>query len=180
MLEKGYERRTEAFVLSSGGTSHDYLDLRRAVAHGPDLALAARVLLEALSAAHCEFDALGGLTMGADPVAHAAAVASGRDWFSVRKAEKRHGSGRRVEGATLGPGVRAVVFEDTVSTGRSLLEALDVVEATGATVVALCALLDRGDAMARLVAGRPYPYLALLTYADLGIEALQMSADHRP
>lgn len=172
MLDKGYERREEAFGLSSGGTSHDYVDLRRAVAHGPDLELAAAALLETLRAARLDFDALGGLTMGADPVAHVAAVLSGKSWFSVRKAEKHHGSRRRVEGAELGPGVRAVVFEDTVSTGRSLLEALEVVEATGASIVAVCALLDRGTATATQLSGRPFPYLVLLTYADLGIEPL--------
>ena len=180
MLEKGYERRDVAFALSSGGTSHDYVDLRRAVAHGPDLRLAASVLLEGLAGAGIEFDAIGGMTMGADPVAHAAAVLSGRDWFSVRKAEKHHGSRRRIEGAALGPGVRAVVFEDTVSTGRSLLEALGAVEASGATVVAVCALLDRGDATAPVLAARHLAYLALLTYGDLGIGPLAAAGADGP
>ncbi len=110
--------------------------------------------------------------MGADPVAHAVAMLTGTAWFSVRKAEKAHGSRRRIEGAELGPGVRAVVFEDTVSTSRSMLEALDVVEAAGAEVVLACTLLDRSDTAAALLAERSIPYLALLTYRDLGIEVI--------
>src|SRR5579875_2664300 len=74
---RGYERREEAFVLSSGGTSHDYVDLRRAVALGEDLALAAEAVLHALEEAAVSFDVIGGMTMGADPVSHAAALLGG-------------------------------------------------------------------------------------------------------
>lgn len=171
---RGYERREEAFVLSSGGTSHDYVDLRRAVASGDDLALAARAVLHALTDAGISFDVIGGLTMGADPVSHAVALLSGKGWFSVRKAAKEHGRGRRIEGSELGPGVRAVVFEDTVSTGRSMIDALGAVVETGSDVVALCTLLDRGDELARSLAERGVaaPLLRLLSYRDLGIAPL--------
>lgn len=174
VLLRGYERRETAFRLSSGGTSHDYVDMRRAVSRGEDLALAARATLAALAEAGVDFDAIGGMTMGADPVAHAVAVLGDRSWFSVRKAAKEHGTGRRVEGATLGPGVRAVVFEDTVSTGRSLLEALEVVSETGAEVSALCTLLDRGDSLAAALAEQAAPprYIPVLTYGDIGIEPI--------
>lgn len=169
---RGYERRAEPFRLSSGGSSHDYVDLRRAVARGEDLALAARAVLAALGERSVSFEAIGGMTMGADPVAHAAALLSGRSWYSVRKQSKSYGTGRRVEGAALAPGVRAVLFEDTVSTGRSALESLEVVAGTGATVVLACTLLDRGDQAAPAFAAAGVPYLALLSYKDLGIEAL--------
>ena len=112
------------------------------------------------------------MTMGADPVAHAVALLGGFDWFSVRKQEKHHGTGRRVEGASLGEGVRAVLFEDTVSTGRSALEALEVVRASGAEVVLACTLLDRGDEAAPAFAAAGVPYEALLTYRDLGLASL--------
>jgi orotate phosphoribosyltransferase len=174
VLEKGYERREEPFVLSSGGTSRDYVDLRRAVSRGRDLELAARGVVHALERAGIGFDAIGGMTMGADPVAHAVALLTGTAWFSVRKAEKAHGTGRRIEGAVLGTGTRAVVFEDTVSTGRSLLEALEVVRASGAGVVALCTLLDRGEALSAELGSRgvDVPFVRLLTYRDLGISPL--------
>ena len=169
---RGYERRDEPFVLSSGGISHDYVDLRRAVARGPDLLLAAEAVLAHLDELGWDFDAIGGMTMGADPVAHVCAVLSGRAWYSVRKAEKEHGTGRRIEGAPIDERARAVVFEDTVSTGRSLLEALDVVEATGATVVGAVTILDRGDEARAALAARKVTYHPLLTYTDLGIAPL--------
>ncbi len=174
VLERGYERRPEPFRLSSGGLSHDYVDMRRAVARGEDLAVAARAVVSALESALIDFDVIGGMTMGADPVAHAVALLTGRAWFSVRKAPKEHGTGRRTEGAALEAGVRAVVFEDTVSTGRSLLEALDVVSATPATVVALCTILDRGPALAARLAesGSSLPLVRVLGAEDLGIDPI--------
>src|SRR5579871_3402569 len=122
VLERAYERREQAFQLTAGGFSHDYVDMRRGVARGEDLALAARALIACLNEAGVDFDVIGGMTMGADPVAHAVALLTGLSWYSVRKAAKEHGTGRRIEGATVGPGVRTVVMEDTVSTGKSLLE----------------------------------------------------------
>jgi orotate phosphoribosyltransferase len=172
VLERGYERREEAFRLSSGGTSHDYVDLRRAVARGDALEIAAKAVLEQAEGLGIEFDVIGGMTMGADPVSHATALLSGREWFSVRKESKGHGTARRVEGANLGPDRRALLFEDTVSTGRSLLEALDVVVETGADVVLALTLLDRGTTAAPAFAARGVTYSAILTYEDLGIEPI--------
>lgn len=171
---RGYERRPQAFRLSSGGASHDYVDLRRAVSEGADLAAVARAVVGRLAEAGIDFDVIGGMTMGADPVSHAVALLTGKAWFSVRKAPKEHGTGQRTEGALLAAGVRAVVFEDTVSTGRSLLEALEVVRQSGAEVVALCTVLDRGEQLRAALAGlEPSPpYFPLLTYEDLGIKAL--------
>src|SRR5579871_4919349 len=125
VLERAYERREQAFQLTAGGFSHDYVDMRRGVARGEDLALAARTVIEVTRSLEIAFDAIGGMTMGADPVAHAVALLANKQWFSVRKAEKTHGSKRRIEGANLDSSMKVLVFEDTVTTGRSLLEALE-------------------------------------------------------
>jgi orotate phosphoribosyltransferase len=168
--EHGWTRREEPFRLSSGAMSHDYVDLRRAVATGAALAVAARAVIDLLAARRVAYDAIGGMTMGADPVAHAVALLSGSSWFSVRKEAKEHGQGRRVEGAPIGNGWYVVLFEDTVTTGGSMLKAFDVVRATGAEVVLACTLLDRGDVTAARFADLAVPYQPLLTYRDLGIE----------
>jgi orotate phosphoribosyltransferase len=169
---RGYTRASEPFTLSSGGTSFDYVDMRRAVANGADLALAAKAVIATLAEAGVGFTAIGGMTMGADPVAHAVAMLGDKSWYSVRKAEKDHGARNRVEGARLSKGSNAVVFEDTVSTGRSVLDALDVVLESGATVVAAVTLLDRGEKAKAAFAERSVRYIPLLTYEDLDIVPL--------
>jgi orotate phosphoribosyltransferase len=176
VLNRGYERREMPFPLSAGGTSHDYVDMRRAVAAGADLELAGRAVAHVFSTRDIEFDAIGGMTMGADPVAHAVAMLTGRGWFSVRKAAKGHGLQQRIEGSALGPGVRVVVMEDTVSTGKSLFDAYEVVRDTKAEVVAVCTILDRGDEIAPRFADLGVAYVAVLTYRDLGIERIGAGA----
>jgi orotate phosphoribosyltransferase len=173
VLERGYRRAERPFTLSSGGESYDYVDLRRAVSDGRDLRLAAEAVLEHLSTSGVAFDAIGGMTMGADPIAHAVALIGGVQWYSVRKTEKSHGTGQRIEGAAVGPGVRVVVFEDTTSTGASLLDALEVVAASGAEIVSALTLLDRGANTADALAASGVPFSSLLTYADLGIEPIR-------
>jgi orotate phosphoribosyltransferase len=180
VLNRGYERRETPFPLSSGGVSHDYVDLRRAVASGPDLELAGRAVADAFAARSLEFDAIGGMTMGADPVAHAVAMLTGRGWYSVRKAVKGHGLQQRIEGTVLGKGVRVVVMEDTVSTGRSLFEAYEVVRDTGADVVATCTILDRGDQIAPRFEELGVEYVAVLTYHDVGLEPIGAGASGTP
>ncbi|MGA2211415.1 MAG: phosphoribosyltransferase family protein [Acidimicrobiales bacterium] len=172
VLARGYERREQPFPLSSGGMSHDYVDMRRAVARGADLRTAGLAVVSALARHGVVFDAIGGMTMGADPVAHAVALLTDGSWYSVRKAVKDHGRQQRVEGATIGPGVRVVVIEDTVSTGRSLFDAYEVVRDTGAEIVAACTILDRGEAIAPRFAELGVPYVAVLSYRDLGIEPI--------
>ncbi len=169
---RGYERRQEPFQLSSGGSSLDYVDLRRALARGEDLELAARAVAGCLAEEGVEFDAIGGMTMGADPIAHAVAMVTRRSWYSVRKSQKGHGRKQRIEGAELGVGVRVVVVEDTVTTGRALLEAVEVVRETGAEVVAACTILDRGMEVRPRVEATGIRFLALLGFADLGIEPI--------
>ena len=167
----GYARSAEPFLLSSGQTSYDYVDLRRAVANGPDLAIAARALIEHLDELGVGFDAIGGMTMGADPFAHAVALLRPATWFSVRKAEKSHGSKRRIEGADLSA-ARVVLIEDTASTGGSILSAYEVLHAAGVAVVHACALLDRGDETAAAFSRLGVSYSSVLSYRDLGIEPI--------
>ncbi|HTW99261.1 MAG TPA: orotate phosphoribosyltransferase, partial [Acidimicrobiales bacterium] len=174
ILERGYHRSEKPFMLSSGGTSRDYVDLRRALSRGPDLGLAAALVVELALERVGHLDAAGGLTMGADPLAHAVALLAGCDWFSVRKQAKSHGGGRRIEGADLGPGRDVLLLEDTVSTGTSILAALDAVRETGARVVLACAVLDRADVAEDAFATRGVPFVSLLTYRDLGIEPLRI------
>lgn len=166
---RGYSRSVVPFVLSSGGTSYDYVDLRRAVGRGDDLRLAAEAVIDHLERLSVEYDAIGGMTMGADPIAHAVALLADKAWFSVRKAEKSHGSHRRVEGYAI-DGANVVLFEDTVSTARSFLESYEVVVAAGAIVAHACALLDRGDAATAAFRARRVPFSSVLDYHDLGID----------
>jgi orotate phosphoribosyltransferase len=100
------------------------------------------------------------------------ALLSGRQWFSVRKEAKGHGRGAWVEGARLTPGQRVVVVEDVVSTGESLLRAVDRLVELGVEIVAATALLDRSPVVAERFAAVGLRWLPLLTWADLGIEAL--------
>ncbi|MGI9033715.1 MAG: orotate phosphoribosyltransferase [Acidimicrobiales bacterium] len=170
--ERGYVRRDEPFQLSSGAWSHDYVDAKRALAGGTELRLAAQAVVAMAAERGISFDAIGGLTMGADPLAYAVAVLCGAGWFSVRKEAKGHGRGRRIEGAELGPGVKVVVAEDVTSTGRAMIQALDAIEEAGARAVLAVTLVDRGDAAAPAIAARGVPYAPLATYRDLGIEPL--------
>ncbi len=165
----GYQRRDEPFELSSGGWSHDYVDCRHVVAGGDAMRMVGQAIIGAVDVA---WDVVGGPTMGADPLAHAVSMLSGRDWFSVRKAPKGHGLGSWIEGHRLEPGDRVLAVEDTTSTGRSLLEAIDKVIDTGASVVAATTLLDRSPAVAGRLAAAGIPWFPLLTWADLGIEPL--------
>lgn len=167
---KGYLRLPEPVQLSSGGWSRDFVDAKRALASGADLGTACRALIERLATAGVDFDAIGGLTLGADQFAHGTAVLSGRDWFVVRKEPKGRGTDQLVEGALLGAGVRVVLVDDVVTTGGSMRRAWDAVRRSGAEVVAAVALVDRGEVASRFFADAGVPYLPLLTYRDLGID----------
>jgi len=170
---RGHRVLDEPFELRSGARSRHFVDGKRALARGDDLRLAATALLELLRETDVTFDAVGGLTMGADHLAHAMALVAGDvEWFSVRKATKGRGTNQRVEGAELGAGTRVVVVEDVVTTGGSILEAVEAVRATGATVVFATSMVDRGDDGAAALAAVGVPYRTLLTYRNLGIPAV--------
>jgi orotate phosphoribosyltransferase len=157
------------FVLKSGKRSSWFIDSKATTCRPDGMLLVADAALEVIPA---DATAIGGLTMGADAAAFSiAAIAAtrGRDLrsFSVRKEVKDHGGGGRIAGA-LEPGDRVVITEDTVSRGVSMLEAADVVEAAGATVVLLLPVVDRGGTVTAMAAERGWPVQALVTAADLG------------
>jgi orotate phosphoribosyltransferase len=166
---RGYERRDEPFKLSSGGFSRDYVDCRHVVAAGSALRTVGQAFIDAVD---IPWDVVGGPTMGADPMAHAVSMISGREWFSVRKAAKGHGRGSWTEGHRFAPGDRVLAVEDTVSTGRSLLEAIARLADVGADVVAAATLVDRSPIVAERFAEADIPWFPLLTWVDLGIEAI--------
>lgn len=167
----GYEYRAEPFELSSGKLSHDFVDGKRALARGADLELACRYFVARATEADITYDAVGGLTMGADQFAHGVAIVAGCDWFVVRKAPKGRGTNKVLEGADIA-GRRVVVCEDAVSTGGSILKAIDAAEAHGAIVVGAFTLIDRGDAFEETMRERDIWYLPMMTYRDLGIDPI--------
>ncbi len=166
--ERGLIHLPEPVVLASGQTSRDFVDGKAALSRGADLEVACRALLEAVHG--IAFDAVGGLTMGADHLAHGVAILSGAEWFVVRKQPKGRGTGKLVEGAKVGPGIRVVLVDDAVTSGGSIQKAHDAIVATGATVVAAVTLVDRGEVAASYFKDKGIPYVALVTYGDLGIE----------
>jgi orotate phosphoribosyltransferase len=157
------------FVLSSGQRADWYVDLRRVLLDGRLAPLAGRVMLDLTS--DLAYDAVGGLTMGADPVATAMLhAAAGRgtplDAFVVRKKEKEHGTQRRIEGPEVA-GRRVLAVEDTSTTGASPLTAVEALREAGAEVVGVAVLVDRG---ARdNVTGRGLAFRAAYDLADLGV-----------
>lgn len=166
----GYEHRTDPFELSSGEWSHDYIDGKRAISEGQRLRLAAEGVLLLAEEFKVQFDAVGGLTMGADPLAHAISVLSDKQWFSVRKQPKSHGRQSRVEGAELRPGQRVLLVDDVVTTGSSILKALDAIQDEGIEVALAVALVDRGETARPSLKKRGVRFEPLTTYKDLGIE----------
>jgi orotate phosphoribosyltransferase len=157
------------FTLKSGRKSSWFIDSKQSVCRPEAMVLVADGLLSVIPT---DADAIGGLTMGADPVTFVTAgVAATRGRmlraFSVRKEAKDHGGGGRIAGA-LDPGDRVVVTEDTVTRGSSLLEAAHAVAEAGAVPVLLVAVVDRGGTVEALAAAEGLPFRALLTAPDLG------------
>ena len=166
----------EKVTLASGRESDFYVDMRRATLHHEAAPLIGHVMLDLLEEsglAPGDYDSVGGLTMGADPVATAilhAAASRGLDVdaFVVRKAAKDHGMRRRIEGPDIA-GRRVVVLEDTSTTGGSPLEAAAAVEEAGATVVAVAVVVDRDTGAKERIEAAGYPYLHALGLADIGL-----------
>ncbi|MFI7228657.1 orotate phosphoribosyltransferase [Nonomuraea angiospora] len=156
-------------ILSSGIEADFYLDLRRITLDGVAAPLVGRVMLDLT--ADLEFDAVGGLTLGADPVAGAmlhTAAARGRtlDAFVVRKAQKQHGMQRRIEGPEV-KGRRVLAVEDTSTTGSSPLTAVEALREAGAEVVAVATIVDRGAR--ERITGEGLEYRSVFTLDDLGL-----------
>lgn len=158
-------------TLSSGREADHYVDLRRVTLSGEAAPLVGQVMLDLT--AHLDAEAVGGLTMGADPVATAmlhAAAARGRrlDAYVVRKQAKEHGLQRRIEGPAV-EGRRVLVVEDTSTTGASPLTALQAVREAGAVPVGVAVVADRDTGARAAVEAQGVPYLAAYSLADLGL-----------
>ncbi|MER7963705.1 orotate phosphoribosyltransferase [Streptomyces ardesiacus] len=160
-------------TLSSGLEADYYVDLRRITLDGEAAPLVGQVLLDLT--ADLEYDAVGGMTLGADPVAGAmlhAAAARGRtlDAFVVRKTAKTHGMQRRVEGPAI-KGRRVLVVEDTSTTGGTPLAAVEAVREAGAEVVAVVTIVDRATgAGEKIQDGAGVPYLYAYDKDELGLD----------
>lgn len=158
-------------TLSSGQEADYYVDLRRVTLHGEAGPLVGEVMLDLVD--DLAVDAVGGLTMGADPVATAmlhASAGRGRalDAFVVRKSEKAHGLQQRIEGPSVS-GRRVLVVEDTSTTGGSPLTAVDAVREAGGEVVAVAVIVDRGSGAAERIRAQGLDYRAAFGLADLDL-----------
>ncbi|OSC38113.1 orotate phosphoribosyltransferase [Mycobacterium decipiens] len=155
-------------TLSSGKEADYYVDLRRATLHHRAAALIGR-LMRALTE-DWDYALVGGLTMGADPVATAIMHAPGRpiDAFVVRKSAKTHGMQRLIEGAEVS-GQRVLVVEDTSTTGNSALTAVRAVQDAGGEVVGVATVVDRATGAAEAIEAVGVPYRSVLGLADLGL-----------
>jgi orotate phosphoribosyltransferase len=159
------------FTLRSGAVVDWYLDARQTTFDGAGARAVGSSVLAALAP---EVEAVGGLTMGADPIAIATAMAAaeaGRPLvaFSIRKAPKDHGTGGRLAGP-VGAGTRVCLLEDTSTTGGAFFEAHDAAAEAGLEIVQAICLVDRSDGrVAEGMAERAVPYTALFTPADLGV-----------
>lgn len=180
VLREGYLRLEEPIQLRSGEWSHDFIDGKRALARGADLEIACKALMETVAEREIDFDAVGGLTLGADQFAHGTAIVAHKKWFVVRKEPKGRGTNRLVEGAELNQNVRVLLVDDVISTGGSIKKAWHSIQDAGAQIVAAVTLVDRGDVASKFFADVGVPYLALLTYQDLGIEPVGPGRDDAP
>lgn len=170
---RAHSLRTDGpFTLRSGKTASWYLDARQTTFSGEGAWLVGAAVLDVLSP---EIEAVGGMTLGADPIAMATAMVAssrGRDLmaYSIRKEAKDHGTGGRVVGP-IAPGARVAILEDTTTTGSAAVEATDVLLASGLEVAQAIALFDRSNGKAERAFGeRGIPYVALVSPDDLGVK----------
>ena len=167
---KGYRRLSEPVQLAPGLWTSDWVDCQTALAEWRDLKLACEAIVEAVAAGGHVYNAVGGQTLGANALSVGCAAVSGCSWFSVRKEPKQRGTRRSIEGAQLAPGDRALLVDDVVITGASTLAALEAVEAAGAEVVAVVALLDRSGLAAPRFLQRGIDYYPMITHESFNIE----------
>ena len=182
--------RLGQFKLSSGGTSDYYIDCRTTTLHAEGGRLTGHAILELLDANGIAADAVGGLTMGADPIVSNVATASA--WraiskpgaplmhgFLVRKAEKAHGTGRRIEGF-FREGARAVIVDDVCTTGASTINAIEAAQEAGMNVVAVVCIVEREDAGGRPAveaAAKTAPFLRLFSANEVRVEHVKQLGD---
>ena len=171
LLERSVTRGD--FVLASGRRSSFYIDARRTTMSGDGLLLIGALGLARILARGWQPQALGGLTLGADPVAYAVAAAArsqgvALDAFTVRKQAKTHGTGRRIEGCFAAQ-MSVVVVEDVITTGGSAREAIAAVEAEGARVLGILAVVDREEGGRAALEQAGYAVETLVSVTDLGL-----------
>lgn len=162
------------FTLTSGKQASYYVDLRRVSLDHRVAPLIGQVMLD-LIAQIPDIAAVGGMTMGADPIAAAilhqgAARGASYDAFVVRKEPKDHGRGRQVEGPEL-EGKRVIVLEDTSTTGGSPLAAIEALEKVGAVIAGVAVVVDRDTGAKERIEAAGYPYFSAIGLSDLGLTA---------
>ncbi len=171
--------RLGEFKLSSGGRSDYYIDCRTTTLDARGAQLTGQVFLEQIQGHGWRVDAIGGLTMGADPIVVAVAVTSGRlNGFLVRKAEKQHGTGQRIEGFRE-KGARVVIVDDVCTTGASTVQAIEAAREFGFDIVGVMCLVEREEAGGRGTvekAAAPAPFVAVFTANDVRKEHLAISS----
>ncbi|HUK23786.1 MAG TPA: orotate phosphoribosyltransferase [Terriglobales bacterium] len=162
--------RLGEFKLSSGGTSDYYIDCRTTTLDARGARLTGQVFLEEIRAREWNPRAIGGLTLGADPVVVAVAIASGDiSGFLVRKAEKQHGTGQRIEGFHE-KGARVVIVDDVCTTGASTISAIEAAREFGFDIAGVMCLVEREEAKGRAnveKAAAPAPFVSIFTANDV-------------
>ena len=173
--------RLGEFRLSSGGRSDYYIDCRTTTLDARGAQLTGQVFLDEIKHRGWNPEAIGGLTMGADPIVVAVAVTSGTlNGFLVRKAEKQHGTGQRIEGFR-GKGARVVIVDDVCTTGASTIQAIEAAREFGFDVAGVMCLVEREEAHGRADVERaaaPANFVAVFTAADVRKEHLALNSQH--
>jgi orotate phosphoribosyltransferase len=175
--------RLGEFKLSSGGTSDYYIDCRTTTLDAKGSKLTGEVFTEEIRRQGWKPRAIGGLTMGADPIVVAVSVVSGDlDGFLVRKAEKQHGTGQRIEGFRE-KGARVVIVDDVCTTGASTVQAIEAAREFGFEVVGAMCLVEREEAKGRPSvekAAAPAPFISIFTARDVREQHLLQNDDTQP
>jgi orotate phosphoribosyltransferase len=170
--------RLGEFKLSSGGSSDYYVDCRTTTLDGRGSQLTGQVFLEEIRRRGWNPRAIGGLTLGADPIVVSVAVTSGTiNGFLVRKAEKQHGTGRRIEGYAE-KGARVVIVDDVCTTGSSTIQAIETSREFGFNIVGVMCLVEREEAKGRAAvekAAAPAKFVAIFTAKEVREEHLALS-----
>ena len=175
--------RLGEFKLSSGGTSDYYIDCRTTTLDAKGSRLTGEVFWDEIRQREWKPHAIGGLTMGADPIVVAVSVISGElNGFLVRKAEKQHGTGQRIEGFRE-KGARVVIVDDVCTTGASTVQAIEAAREFGFQVVGAMCLVEREEAKGRPnveKAAAPAPFVSIFTARDIRAEHVSQMDDTAP
>jgi orotate phosphoribosyltransferase len=175
--------RLGEFKLSSGGTSDYYIDCRTTTLDAKGSRLTGEVFTEEIRRRGWKPQAIGGLTMGADPIVVAVSVVSGElHGFLVRKAEKQHGTGQRIEGFRE-KGARVVIVDDVCTTGASTVQAIEAAREFGFEIVGVMCLVEREEAKGRSSvekAAAGAPFVSVFTAKDVRVEHVSQMDDTQP